>query len=536
VLHKHDFADRWGTFRVHAGRTNAATAKARTVRQRRLRHFAAPVFLVLLAGRGLAVPAETTGAGTREVAAGAEVSTDPIVMAVAAQVDRGDFAGASAAIAAALPAASPLDRRVLEFQQERMQRMRLDFDQDAAQVQARLRREIPDLADAEFARWDAQGLLERMDIDGQRRYFNRAASNLFRISAEARARRSEPKPFSASPLESANPHHREAIAAARAAQSDSVLPRRLRIVQSLVVDADAVPAGETVRAWIPYPREIAGQQEDIAYVASEPAAHRIAPASALQRTIYFEKPAVAGRKTEFQVTYDLTIGARHFDIDPDRVVAPEITPELAPFVAERAPHVVFTDDLRAFSRQVVGDETNPWKIAQKLYAAVDRIPWGGAREYSTIPNISDYALHGNHADCGQQTLLLIALLRLNGIPARWQSGMMFADDGAKQTYWNLHDWGQLYIAPYGWIPMDVTFGRLDDADPAVAGFYLGGLDGYRIAFNDDYSRPFEPAKQHFRSETVDLQRGEAEWSGGNLYFDRWDYDFVVTPRPNPQHP
>jgi len=28
---------------------------------------------------------------------------------------------------------------------------------------------------------------------------------------------------------------------------------------------------------------------------------------------------------------------------------------------------------------------------------------------------------------------------------------------------------------------------------------------------------------------VDLQRGEAEWSGGNLYFDQWDYDFVATP-------
>jgi transglutaminase-like putative cysteine protease len=492
------------------------------------------VVLVLLAGRGLAVPADTTEAGARGVAAGAEVSATPAVTAVAAQVDRGDFAGARAAIEAALPTASPPDRRVLEFQRDRMHRILLDFDQDAAQVQARLRREIPDLTDAEFARWDAQGLLERMDIDGRRVYFNRTASNLFRISAEARARRADPKPFTASPLESTNQHHRDAVAAARASGSDSVLPRRLRIVQSLAVDADAVPAGQTVRAWIPYPREIPGQQEDIRYVSSEPAAHEIAPASTLQRTVYFEKPAVAGTKTEFQVAYDVTISARHFDVDADKVVPVQVTPELAPFVAERAPHVVFTDDLRAFSRQVVGDEKNPWRIAQKLYAAVDRIPWAGAREYSTISSISDYALHAGHGDCGQQTLLLITLLRLNGIPARWQSGMMFADDGTKQTYWNLHDWGQLYIAPYGWMPVDVTFGRLDDADPAVAGFYLGGLDGYRIAFNDDYGRPFAPAKTHFRSETVDLQRGEAEWSGGNLYFDQWDYDFVVSPQSTPQ--
>src|SRR5690606_16086173 len=243
-------------------------------------------------------------------------------------------------------------------------------------------------------------------------------------------------------------------------------------------------------------------------------------------TIHFEKPARAGEKTEFQVSYELTITARRFDVDADKVVPAGITAELAPFVAERAPHVVFTDDLRAFSRQVVGDETNPWKIARKLFDAVDRIPWAGAREYSTISNISDYALHAGHADCGQQTLLLVALLRLNGIPARWQSGMMFAPNG----YWNLHDWGQLYIAPYGWMPMDAPFGRLDDADPADAGLYLARREASRSAFNDDCSRPFEPAPTPLRSATVGLQRGEAEWRGGNLYFDQWDYDFLATPQ------
>jgi transglutaminase-like putative cysteine protease len=192
---------------------------------------------------------------------------------------------------------------------------------------------------------------------------------------------------------------------------------------------------------------------------------------------------------------------------------------------------VFTPAIREYSRKIVGTETNPYRIAQKLFAAVDRIPWGGAREYSTISNIGDYALHAGHADCGQQTLLLITLLRLNGIPARWQSGMVYSDG----AYDNLHDWGWLYLAPYGWVPMDVTFGVLDDPDPRIANFYLGSLDAYRIAFNDDYGRPFVPAKRFDRSETVDLQRGEAEWRGGNLYFDQWDYGFkaqVLSPTPS----
>src|SRR3546814_17228458 len=61
----------------------------------------------------------------------------------------------------------------------------------------------------------------------------------------------------------------------------------------------------------------------------------IAPASAPQRTVYLEKPAVAGQKTVFSVTYELTLLAQYHAIDPARVQPATITPALAPLVAER---------------------------------------------------------------------------------------------------------------------------------------------------------------------------------------------------------
>lgn len=445
--------------------------------------------------------------------------------AVAAAVDRGDFRGAEAAIAAALadPASTAAQRQALEFERERMRRIRLDFDLDRAAVLTRLRQSIPDLREQEFDAWDRDGLVERMDIDGQPRYFNRSVSNLFRLSPEAAARRAPPvQAFDAGPYERLHPHHAEVIAAAHDGAT-SVAPRRVRVTQSLVVDADAVPAGETVRAWIPFPRAIDGQQERIRLLDTAPAGGQVAPEETLQRTVYLERTAVAGEPTAFSVSYELTVYARHFAIDPQRVQAPPDDPALAPFLAEEPPHIRFTPALRAFSAQVVGDETNPYRVAQKLFAAVDRIPWGGAREYSTLSSISDHALHANHADCGQQTLLLMALLRLNGIPARWQSGWAYSED--TEGHDTMHDWGALYLAPYGWVPMDVTTGQLASDDPALRWFYLGGLDAYRVAFNDGFSQQFVPAKHHFRSETVDSQRGEVEWAGGNLYFDQWKYRF-----------
>ncbi len=452
----------------------------------------------------------------------AQDATSDVALATA-RVDAGQFASAEAGIAAALAprGLDPAARRALEFQRERMRRIRLDFRLDDEAVRERVRVQIPDLSESEFRHWDARGLFESQLIDGKRWYFNRSPSNLFRLSAEARARRKERAPFADGEMERANAHHREVVDAARAAGRSSVAARKVRVKQSLTVHADAVPAGEVVRAWIPYPRAIEGQQDGIRFVASEPSNPQIAPEPTLQRTVYLEQPAVAGQPTAFSIDYEVTVHARWQALEDGKVERVEITPALAPFVAEQPPHIVFSQPMRLFSRQIVGDETDPLRIARRLYAAVDAVPWAGAREYSTITNIGDYALHAGHADCGQQTLLLITLLRMNGIPARWQSGMVYSNG----DYTNLHDWGQLYLAPYGWVPMDVTTGRLDSSDAAIADFYFGGLDAYRIAFNDEWGTAFVPPKTHFRSDTVDSQRGEAEWRGGNLYYDQWDYDF-----------
>ena len=443
---------------------------------------------------------------------------------IVGMVSAGQFRAAAARIDDELkqPGLSPDTREALEFQRERMWRMRYDFSLSADQVEAEVRRQIPDLTDAEFARWDAQGLFEHMDIDGVRMYFRRSPSNLFRLSAEARARRKVQTPFADSDLQHATDYHVRVIQRAKSTGRSDVLPQRVRVTQTLTVDPDAVPAGKAIRAWIPYPRVIPGQQEDLRFLSSQPSAHTIAPNSALQRTVYLEQSAQAGKPTVFSVTYEVVIYSQYHVIDPEKVVPAAVTRQLAAYVAERPPHIVFTEPLRVFSRQIVGDATNPYRVAQRIFAAVDDIPWAGAREYSTIADLSAYTQRAGHGDCGEKTMLLITLMRMNGIPARWESGWTFTSG----DYDDIHDWAEIYLAPYGWVPVDVTYGRLNSGDPSLKWFYLGGLDDFRIAFNDDFSRNFVPAKHFFRSDTVDSQRGEVEWDGGNLYYDKWSYDFA----------
>jgi hypothetical protein len=98
----------------------------------------------------------------------------------------------------------------------------------------------------------------------------------------------------------------------------------------------------------------------------------------------------------------------------------------------------------------------------------------------------------------------------------------------------MHDWGMVYFEPYGWVPMDIDYGLQDSKNEHVKWFYLSGIDSYRLVFNDAISQKLYPEKTYFRSETIDSQRGELEWSGGNLYFDRWSWEmeFKIISRQN----
>ncbi|MBS0431413.1 MAG: transglutaminase domain-containing protein, partial [Proteobacteria bacterium] len=167
-------------------------------------------------------------------------------------IDAGQFKAADAAIDRALAQADDrAQTTALQFQRERMRRILLDFSLDAGQVEALIRKQIPDLTDDEFAYWDARGYIEHRMIDGRTRYFDGAAGNLFLLSAEARARRAHPQPFDDSPLQTAGAYHAEVIRDALATHRNSVDAQRVRVTQSLTVKPDAVPAGETVKAWIP---------------------------------------------------------------------------------------------------------------------------------------------------------------------------------------------------------------------------------------------------------------------------------------------
>jgi transglutaminase-like putative cysteine protease len=422
----------------------------------------------------------------------------------------------------AQPGLSFQAREALLFQQERLARIRLDFGKTRAEVLQEARQIVPDLNEGQFARWEKAGAVEFLDLDGQRWFFHRAAGNLFRINPEARAFKLKAQPGSELAPSYRLENIRQILTNYDRTGERRSTPRRCRVTYTLRVKPGAVPPGETVRAWLPYP-QTGNRQRDIRLVKTEPPRFVLSDTPQRLAAVYLEKPALDRQPTSFQVCFEYTATGFHQPIDPGQVRPVGADhPELAPYLAEQAPHVVFSDALRKLSREIVAEETNPYVKARRLFQWVcEHIPWAGAREYSTLDSLPDYALACRHGDCGIQTMLFMALCRLNGIPARWESGWTTGPDK------DMHDWCQIYLAPYGWVPVDVAYGLVASANEREKWFYLGGTDSFRLVVNTDHGQPLYPAKTHFRSELVDFQRGEAEWRGGNLYFDQWDWDFRV---------
>jgi transglutaminase-like putative cysteine protease len=294
---------------------------------------------------------------------------------------------------------------------------------------------------------------------------------------------------------------------------------------------NAAPAGEIIRAWLPLPRRYPFQA-DFQLLSTSSTPKQIEDEQNPVRSIYLEQPAVKNKPTRFSVGYAYTRYGVWFELQPAKVQPCDAgDPALKSFLSQ-GPHMVFTPEIRALSRQIVGEETNPYWKARRCYEWIaEHIQYSYAIEYSTIRNISEYCLRQGYGDCGQEGLLFLTLCRLNGVPARWQSGWN-TFPGEK----TIHDWTEIYLAPYGWVPVDPYMGvyamryataltreqRLEVRD-----FYFGGLDQYRMAANSDHCQTLAPPKQSMRSDDVDFQRGELEWGTHNIYFDQFSYGLTL---------
>jgi hypothetical protein len=421
------------------------------------------------------------------------------------------------------------EKRELEFELERNHRIMNDYRLTKEKLFDYIAGRIENVSQIEFEQWLTEGRFDMLHVNGESRFVNPSVSNLFFRYPELRKRR---KNYSTESLQA-----RLTLAQARRAKSmyqeggDAVvLPRRCRVTQTLHVKDEIVPDGETVRCWLPYP-SIFATQTDVQFISSSPDYNWIAHPTSPIRSVYLERINDEGAR--FELNYYYTAYAYYSDIVPGLVELFSGTePEYEIYTREEPPHEIFSALMRQLSAKIIRNEENPYLKARLIYNWVaDSIRYSYAREYSTLRNISAYCLDKKYGDCGQEAILFITLCRIAGVPARWQSGFLTfpGQEG-------MHDWAEIFIKPYGWIPVDPYMGifftsMTEDLSPGerreMRAYYFGNIDNYRLVANKGHNQILYPPKKHFRSETVDFQRGEVEWAEKNLYFTDWSWSIEV---------
>jgi len=457
-------------------------------------------------------------------------AADTTVQEASIMEENGDFSGAAKLLTSAMDhAGDDAARRTFAFELDRLRRIRLDYPYDKEQMWEIVERSVRDVTRDEFDRWIEEGKFDIRAIDGHEKFVNTSRSNLFWRYPDIAARRIDPPDDRA--FEEAVLGDIRAIRNATAAEGKPyVLPKTFTVTMTVTAKPEAAPPGRTIRAWLPVPRAFPFQT-DFSLVASSSDVTLDDENSPI-RSAYMEQIANEEGGTEFRIEYRYTHFGIRFDMDPEQSVPYARGNQDIDRFLEQGPHVTFTDQMRALSAEVLAGEENPVRKAKALYNWIaENIQYSYALEYSTIRDLGAYCLDKKYGDCGQEALLYITLCRMNGIPARWQSGW-FTFPGGK----TIHDWTELYLEPWGWVPVDPYMGifamqylrSLAQTEKLeVRDFYFGGLDQYRIAANSDHAQTLRPPKRSMRSDNVDFQRGELEYDETNIYFNRYRYRLTI---------
>ncbi len=274
-------------------------------------------------------------------------------------------------------------------------RLLVDFNKSEAEVKAYIRQYIPTVSDTQMKVWEKSGALEMRVIDGEKRFFHHAAPNLFRIDKTCKGIKVKKDGHSTDGYEEVDKENvSKIINEAPKDKQHLAEPKKLKVRYTLTVNTDAVPAGETVRCWLPFPRTDITRQQQVKLLATSEKQYQRSPESCAHSSVYMEKKAEAGKPTVFSEEFEYTTCGSWFNLKPEDIRPYNTSTALyKEYISERDRHIVFTPRIRQLADSLTRGETNPLLKARRIFKWInDNFPWASAREYSTIENIPEYVL------------------------------------------------------------------------------------------------------------------------------------------------
>ena len=405
-------------------------------------------------------------------------------------------------------------RKRLEIQRLFAEHLVDDYPLTRADVVRGMQERYPLATEDTLDTFIASGNVDYILKNGEMRFQNQAISNIFKTHTHDLERMFNPD-YEASNTAAAVPEN------IRIMREKGSRAFRYEVEYWMKLEPHAEKPGETLKIWFPYPVACASQPESEIKLLSS--SHPVTVTGTCHRAAYMEVPCETG--ATYTVRYSFVNRAKYTALDLDRPAYPPVgegltTDELAYYTGEQYPHIRFTPFIKDLAAQIAGDETDPLRLARRVYDYIcEHVRYSYVRDYLLIENIPEFVLMNGYGDCGTMGLAFITLCRALGIPAKWQSGSACYPDSIGS-----HDWAQFYIAPYGWLYCDPSYGE----GAARAGneirrdHYFANLDPFRLVASNEFQQPLTPDKAFCRMDPYDNQSGEAEYIDENIFFEDRD--------------
>jgi len=402
----------------------------------------------------------------------------------------------------------------MQVHREMMMRMPTEFPHTYETALKMIQDRIPDFTKEEFDRLLDERRIRWLYINGEMRLVRSFFATLIKAYPGFAQRAGEVLPG----MESAVGKIPLLDASMKKMKETGAMTNRIRIRATLQLKDEQFKQGMFVRAHLPIPAAC-GQQSDIRIEKVFPANGQIAPEDAPQRTVCWEENMEENH--EFAVEYSYTHTARYHDAQ--NLKGEDVQPDFC--LGEEEPHIVFTPYIRALAEKLTAGVTDPMEKARRIYDYITlNMHYTFVPNYFQLEKIAETCALNFNGDCGVFALLFITLCRCAGVPAQWQSGLT-----AEPDHCGCHDWAQFYVAPYGWLYADPSFGIAANrnGNEERRQFYFGNLDPYRMVANGVFQAPFTVRKDHWRADPYDNQVGEIESADHGFLYSEYDNDKQV---------
>lgn len=416
--------------------------------------------------------------------------------------NRGDFKVAKEKIQAMLEKGCPkMMKKRLEYELYRIERIKKNYPFDSLEALNILKKTIKDFKESEFEALNRENRLDFVDFDGDRFFERRFADNLCFAEKPYMERKIVDKD-----REQANQLLHNRLDELLKGAPPKTYRVRARITKKLLKTSEN---SQIIKCWLPLPK-CDLQQAAASRLKTDLKEYVVSGKSHPQRTLFAKEDYKAGKEHAFSVEFEYTISEVISNVDPDKVR--KTSSNMTNFLGEQLPHIIFTPYLKQLACEITKGESNPYLKAKRIYDWITlNVHYSFMKEYKFYEDLSTYTAVNLKGDCGVQALLFITLCRISGVPARWQSGWY-----ANPLVQGNHDWALFYCEPYGWLPVDCSFGGARRDNSAYREFYFGNLDAYRLVTTTGFMAPFFPKKEFIRNDPYDNQTGEMETDAGPI--------------------